>query len=82
MITTLQVALVWREGDDEEGVVTYEELELSVRKVSRALQQVTKIFIAHCLRYLVLAFIINKLNHFCGLALTSNAFYSSRFCCL
>ena len=80
MITTLQVALVWREGDDEEGVVTYEELELSVRKVSRALQQVAKIFIAHCLRYLVLAFIIN--NHFLGLASTSNAFYSSRFCCL
>ena len=43
----MQVALVWREGDDEEGVVTYEELELSVRKVSRALQQVAKIFIAH-----------------------------------
>ena len=47
MITTLQVALVWREGDDEEGVVTYEELALSVRKVSRALQQVAKILNAH-----------------------------------
>ena len=38
----LQVALVWREGDDEEGVVTYEELALSVRKVSRALQKVAR----------------------------------------
>ena len=35
------MALVWREGDDEEGVLTYQQLSTSVRKISRVIQKVT-----------------------------------------
>ena len=33
--------MVWREGDDEEGVLTYQQLSTSVRKISRVIQKVT-----------------------------------------
>ena len=33
--------MVWREGDDEEGVLTYQQLSTSVTKISRVIQKVT-----------------------------------------